>query len=117
MTESSSTIPLRTALLRGLRGHCPACGEGRLFGRFLKPVASCNACGRDWTLQASDDFPAYLVILLLGHLLVPIVVEANLSYDLPMITQMLLWPAIALAGALTMIQPAKGFVIALIWAR
>lgn len=108
---------LKQALLRGLRGRCPACGEGRLFGRFLKPVAACSHCARDWTLQPSDDFPAYLVILLLGHLLVPIVVEVNLSYDVSMVAQMLLWPVIALAMALTMIQPAKGFVIALLWAR
>lgn len=119
MTDSHCTTKpdLRTALLRGLRGKCPSCGEGRLFGRFLKPVSACSACGENWTVQPADDFPAYLVILLLGHLLVPIVVEVNLSYDLSMIVQMLLWPAIALMGSLAMIQPAKGFVIALIWAR
>jgi uncharacterized protein (DUF983 family) len=105
------------ALRRGLGGTCPACGKAPLFGRFLKPVQCCASCGRDWTLQRSDDFPAYLVVLVLGHLLIPVVVEVNIWFDMSMLAQMLLWPAIAAAAALALIQPAKGFVIALIWAR
>ena len=114
---TSDSPPLRQALGRGLKGRCPACGAGRLFGRFLKPVAACDACGRDWTVQPADDFPAYLSVLLSGHLLIPIVVEANLHYDLPTAVQMTLWPAAGAALALGLIQPMKGFVIALIWAR
>lgn len=119
MTHASDVaVPtLWQALKRGLAGKCPACGEARLFGRFLKPVSCCAACGRDWTLQRSDDFPAYLVVLVLGHLLIPIVVEFNLLFDVSNVVQMLLWPAIAATAALFMLQPAKGFVIALIWAR
>ncbi len=109
--------PLRQSLFRGLKGRCPACGKGKLFGRFLKPVDACSGCGRDWTVQTADDFPAYLSILLAGHVLVPLVVEANLHYDLPLAVQMALWPAAAAAFALALIQPMKGFVIALIWAR
>ena len=118
MTHATDTAPtLWQALKRGLAGKCPACGEARLFGRFLKPVPHCASCGRDWTAYRADDFPAYLVVLVLGHLLIPIVVEVNLSYDVSLLTQMWLWPALALAGALAMLQPAKGFVLALLWAR
>lgn len=119
MTQTSEAAhpTLWHALRRGLAGKCPACGEARLFGRFLKPVPCCASCGCDWTVQRSDDFPAYLVVLVLGHLLIPLVVEVNLMFDVSTGLQMLLWPAIAVAGVLAMIQPAKGFVIALIWAR
>lgn len=118
MTQASDTAPtLWQSLRRGLAGKCPACGNAPLFGRFLKPVACCASCSRDWTVQRSDDFPAYLVVLVLGHLLIPVVVEVNIWFDMSMLAQMLLWPAIAVAAALAMIQPAKGFVIALIWAR
>jgi len=114
----AATAPkLTDALKRGVMCRCPACGKGRLFGRFLKPVAACDHCGRDWTIQRADDFPAYLVILLLGHLLVPIVVAANMRYALPMGAQMIGWPIVTAILALLMIQPMKGFVIALIWAR
>jgi uncharacterized protein (DUF983 family) len=119
MTQTSEAAQptLWQALRRGLAGKCPACGAARLFGRFLKPVTCCTACGRDWTIQRADDFPAYLVVLVLGHLLIPVVVEVNIWFDVSTVAQMLLWPALATIAALSMIQPAKGFVIALIWAR
>lgn len=107
----------RAAMLRGAKGLCPACGEARLFGRFLKPVAQCPACGQDWSVQTADDLPAYLVILILGHLLVPFIVETNLRYDVSTTIQMILWPGIALTAALLMIQPMKGAVIGYQWAR
>ena len=59
------------ALARGLRGRCPRCGEARLFRRWLKPLASCPACAVDWMPQQADDFPAYISILVTGHLLAP----------------------------------------------
>ena len=81
------------------------------------PVAACAACGQDWSHQSADDFPAYLVIILLGHLLLPIVIEVNHLFAPGMVTQMILWPALAGTLALLLIQPAKGAVIAFQWAR
>ena len=119
MTDHSPTDPrdLRTAVLRGVKGKCPACGDAALFGRFLKPVSHCPACGQGWTHQRADDLPAYLVVLILGHVLVPLVVAANLRFDMAMWIQMTLWPGLALLFAMLMIQPAKGAVIGLQWAR
>ncbi|WP_340317700.1 DUF983 domain-containing protein [Rhizorhabdus argentea] len=108
---------VRAAMTFGAKGECPACGKARLFARFLKPVGHCPGCGQDWTLHSADDLPAYLVVLILGHVLVPFVVAANLRFDLPMWAQMTLWPALALVLAMLMIQPAKGAVIGLQWAR
>src|SRR3569623_3444949 len=39
MTQTFSAAPPAKAsepLMRGLRGRCPACGEGRMFRKFLK---------------------------------------------------------------------------------
>ena len=33
------------ALTRGALCRCPRCGEGRLFGKFLKVVDVCDVCG------------------------------------------------------------------------
>nr|WP_093453520.1 DUF983 domain-containing protein [Sphingomonas sp. YR710] len=115
-----STLPvrdLRNALSRGFKGHCPACGEARLFGRFLKPVPHCPACGQDWSVQTADDLPAYLVVLLVGHLLAPFIVALNLRFDVSTAIQMALWPTMALVMSMLLIQPVKGMVIALQWAR
>lgn len=119
MTHGSPTLDRdwRSAMRRGTRGACPACGEAPLFGRFLKPVGHCPACGQNWTLHSADDMPAYLVVLIIGHILVPFVVAANLRFDISMGVQMALWPAIALILAMVIIQPAKGAVIGFQWAR
>lgn len=116
----NSTLPvrdLRSALSRGFKGRCPACGEARLFGRFLKPVPHCPACGQDWSVQTADDLPAYLVVLLVGHLLAPFIVALNLRFDISTAIQMALWPSLALVMSMLLIQPIKGAVIALQWAR
>ncbi len=66
--------------------------------------------------QRADDFPAYLVILILGHVLVPIVVLVNMTWDLPLGAQMVGWCLLAVLIAVLMIRPAKGAVIGAQWA-
>lgn len=104
-------------LPRALAGRCPACGAAPLFRAFLKPVDQCQACGQDWRHQQADDFPAYIVILVLGHVLLPIVISVNMAGMLTMTGQMVLWPLLTGALALAMIQPVKGAVIAWQWSR
>ena len=65
-----SAYPLIKAVVRGLRGRCPSCGEGALFYRYLKVSPACPACGHDLDQYPSDDGPAYFTILLVGHLAV-----------------------------------------------
>ncbi|TZG29049.1 DUF983 domain-containing protein [Sphingomonas montanisoli] len=116
MTEAAER-PLVPALILGLKGRCPSCGEAPLFGRFLRPLPECPSCGQDWTPQRADDLPAYIVVLTVGHVLAPFICAMNLSYDVSMLVQMILWPGLALVMSLAMIQPVKGAVIALQWAR
>lgn len=117
LPRNDATRPLRPALALALRGRCPACGEGRMFARFLKPAHACCHCGQAWDQSRADDFPAYIVILLLGHLLVPLMIEVNAALDIPLGLQALLWPALAILLAVAMIQPVKGAVIAFQWSR
>src|SRR5215204_5049731 len=83
--------PLIPSVLRGLKGQCPACGDGKLFWRYLKVCNRCEACDHDLARYPADDGPAYLTILLVGHLLVaplllfPIVWESSPLYSLPLI--------------------------------
>ena len=67
----NAPVSLPKALWRGFTMKCPNCGQGHLFGRFLKVVDSCEVCGEDYTPQRADDLPAYLVIAIVGHLVVP----------------------------------------------
>lgn len=105
------------AIRLGLKCRCPSCGKAPLFRRYLKPIAHCPACIQDFTHQRADDLPAYLVILLLGHILVPLVVEVERHMSPPVAFQMIFWPLLAAVLALLMLQPVKGAVIGLQWAR
>lgn len=109
--------PFGPALRHALRCRCPACGNAPLFAGFLTPVDHCRACGQSWRDHRADDFPAYIVILLLGHLLVPTMIEVNIAFAVPMAVQIVLWPAIGLMLCLLMIRPAKAGVIAYQWSR
>jgi uncharacterized protein (DUF983 family) len=108
--------PLRRSLLRGLSGHCPACGKGKLFWKYLKVNGRCEVCDTDLARYPADDGPAYLTILLVGHLVVapllffPIVWRSNPVYSLPII----LLPLAALTLAL--LPRIKGGWIALMYA-
>jgi uncharacterized protein (DUF983 family) len=83
--------PLTPSIFRGARGRCPACGTGKLFWKYLKVSERCAACDEDLARYPADDGPAYLTILVVGHLVVapllffPIVWRANPAYTLPLI--------------------------------
>lgn len=115
MNRSYLPATFRDAALRGLKCQCPRCGGAPLFRRWLKPVDSCAACGQDWTHQKADDFPAYIAILLTGHLMgflmIPLVTEFDLS--VPALIAILMTGSSALM--LAMLQPVKGAVIAAQW--
>ena len=89
-----------TAMKRGLRGRCPRCGEGRLFRAFLKVADACDRCGQDFSGHRADDLPAYLVIVIVGHIVVPLALSIETNYAPPVALQ----------------QPVKGAVVGLQWA-
>ena len=108
-------ISLTTALTRGFSMRCPNCARGHLFGRFLKVVAHCEACCEDYTAQRADDFPAYLVILVVGHIVVPALLAVAVAYDPPAWLQLAIWLPITLFASLGLLQPTKGAIVALQW--
>lgn len=119
MLQQSTSAGLPASFLaaaaRGARGRCPRCGEARLFGRWLKPLASCPACHQDWRHQQADDFPAYIAILLTGHILAPVIIAMVADWALaPGAIALILIP-LTVVTMLAMLQPSKGAVIAAQW--
>lgn len=102
-------------LLRGLRGRCPACGEGRLFRAFAKVVEHCPHCGEALHHHRADDFPAYLTIVLVGHIVVPLTLYVEVAYAPSYWTHALIWGPVVLGLALGLLQPIKGAIVALQW--
>jgi uncharacterized protein (DUF983 family) len=112
---ATGSISLAKAMLRGFRGKCPNCGEGHMFGRFLKVAVSCDHCGEDLSHQRADDFPAYLVMVVVGHLVVPAILAIETAYAPPVWLQLSVWLPVTLFASLALLQPTKGAIVGLQW--
>jgi uncharacterized protein (DUF983 family) len=103
------------ALWRGFRSRCPACGQGRMFGTFLKVNDACPACGEELHHHRADDFPSYLVIVIVGHIVVPLVLAVETHFAPPYWVHWTLWLPLTLGLTLGLLQPVKGAVVAAQW--
>jgi uncharacterized protein (DUF983 family) len=115
MSTTPEPVTLARALWRGLRMRCPNCGRASLFGSFLKVVDHCPACGEDFSHHRADDFPPYLVIIALGHVVVPGVLAVEIAYAPPIWLEYLIWLPFVAIAAIALLQPTKGAVVALQW--
>jgi uncharacterized protein (DUF983 family) len=104
------------SMKRGFRGRCPRCGEGKMFRAFLKVDTNCSVCGQDFTAHRADDLPAYLVIVIVGHVLVPVMLMIETNYSPPVALQLSIYLPITLIASLVLLQPVKGTVVGLQWA-
>jgi uncharacterized protein (DUF983 family) len=105
-----------TSLKRGFRGRCPRCGGGKIFRAFLKVADRCSACGLDLTPHRADDLPAYLVIVIVGHIVVPLALMIETNYSPPVALQLAIYLPLTLIASLLLLQPVKGAVVAAQWA-
>jgi uncharacterized protein (DUF983 family) len=115
-TDAQSATTTTQAMQRGFLGRCPHCGKGRMFRAFLKVADNCPVCGEELHHQRADDFPAYVVIVIVGHILVPLVLMVETHLAPPYWVGMTLWPACVVVLSLALIQPVKGAIVAMQWA-
>jgi uncharacterized protein (DUF983 family) len=115
IVSTSASSGASAVVMRGLRGVCPACGHGRMFRKFLKVADECPECGEELHHHRADDFPAYLDIVIVGHILVPIVLAVETEIAPRLWLSMTMWPLIALVMTLAFLQPIKGAVVAMQW--
>jgi uncharacterized protein (DUF983 family) len=117
MRSDPDPRPTGEALRRGLRGRCPACGRGNLFSRFLKVTERCAACGEELHHQRADDAPAYFVILIVGHIVVPLALMVETAFAPPLWLAFSLWLPLTLVLSLLLLQPVKGAIVGWQWAH
>lgn len=115
MLSTDLPATFRQAAMRGVAGHCPRCGKAGLFARWLKPVEDCPTCLQDWSYQRADDFPAYVAIIVTGHLLAPLIIFLVSHFDLGVAAMLAILLPLSVAMMLGMLQPAKGAIIAAQW--
>ncbi|MFW8636329.1 DUF983 domain-containing protein [Cribrihabitans pelagius] len=108
---------LKPALLNGLRLRCPSCGQGKLLHSYLKVNDGCAHCGEALHHQRADDGPAYLTILVVGHILgfALHIIYVQLRPD-PW-TLAILMSVITVGASLVLLPRMKGLVVAYQWAK
>lgn len=105
--------PIGMPISRGLRGRCPACGEGRLFQGFLEVRPACEKCGLDYSFADAGDGPAVFVILLGGAIVVFAALMTEVVYQPPYWLHAMLWLPLILLVTLMPLRLIKGLLIAL----
>jgi uncharacterized protein (DUF983 family) len=112
---SEAVHPVAPAVLRGLSEHCPACGQGQLFWKYLKVNGRCQACDEDLSRYPADDGPAYVTILLTGHLIVAPMLLFPVMWKNPAISLPIIFALLAIA-TLAVLPRIKGGWIGLMYA-
>jgi len=113
MTDSSDEAPGRTlaAMWRGWRRRCPVCGERPLYGKYLKQVDRCDHCGTALGEIRADDFPPYLTIVVVGHIIVPAIVLTERAFAPETWMHMVIWLPLTLLLMLWFLPRLKGVAI------
>jgi len=113
MNDDQAHWPPVEPIAAGLKGHCPRCGEGRLFSGFLSVGKRCGVCGLDYSFADAGDGPAVFVILLIGFLVVGLALWLEVSYGPPLWLHLLLWIPLTVVLSLVALRLIKGVLITL----
>ncbi len=116
-TAAAEERPLRPALLRGWRRRCPQCGAGPMLKGYLKVRDACPVCGEALHHHRADDGPAYLTILIVGHIMAPsILIVFTVFRPEPMILATGFTIG-CVALSLYLLPRLKGALVAFQWAK
>ncbi len=97
------------------RCKCPRCGTGDLYhpGFSMRVRDVCPQCDLNLSAHDSADGPAVFLIFILGFLLVPLALAAELVFAPPLWAHALGTGILALGLTLGSLRPLKAYVIAL----
>lgn len=108
--------PWTSAVLRGFRRCCPACGQGKLFSGYLSVAPACSVCGLELHHQRADDAPPYLTIFVVGHIIIPLMLFVEKMWHPDLWIHFILWLPLTTFLSLWLLPRIKGVVIGLQWA-
>jgi len=105
--------PPLSAVKTGIACRCPRCGQGKLYSGFLTLAESCAVCHLNLAEADSGDGPAVFLIFILGAIAVPLAFYLQFGLALPEWLTMSILALVVLGGALLLLRPAKGIMVAL----
>ncbi|MEI4263249.1 DUF983 domain-containing protein [Roseovarius sp. D0-M9] len=120
MTENTTAMEERAlwpALRKGFRCKCPNCGSGPLLKSYLKVRDTCPVCREDLSQHRADDGPAYLTILIVGHIMAPALHIAFVQFRPEPMVLFTVFAVGCIGLSLYLLPRLKGAVVAFQWAR
>lgn len=108
---------VRPALGRGWRRKCPNCGSGALLKSYLKVNDTCTACRQELHHHRADDGPAYLTILIVGHIMVVLLHFTFVTWRPEPLTLFTIFAVGSVGLSLYLLPRLKGAMIGLQWAK
>jgi uncharacterized protein (DUF983 family) len=110
-------VGLATAILRGFRGRCPRCGEGKLFSGFLQQVDKCAVCGQPLAGFNVGLLLPFVVITLVAHVIIFVMLDMELNERASPLIYMAVLVPLSVVVPLAIIRPVKGALIGFLWSR
>ncbi len=109
--------PLWPAVYKGWRRKCPSCGNGPVLKGYLKVRHSCPVCHEEFFHHRADDGPAYLTILIVGHLMAPMLHIAFVTWRPEPLVLFTIFAIGTVALSLYLLPRLKGALIGFQWSR
>ena len=116
-TRAAAEPPLSRLLWRGFRMRCPRCGEGAALRNYLKVRDACPECGEELHHARADDGPAYLTILVVGHLMAPLILWFYPAFRPSPLVTAAVFSLFCVALSLYLLPRFKGIIVAVQWAN
>ncbi len=115
--DRSDEREVRPALMRGWRRRCPSCGSGPLMKGYLTVRKSCPVCSEELHHHRADDGPAYLTILIVGHLMAPALLWAFTTFRPDPMILATVFTVGCTALSLYLLPRLKGVIVGFQWAK
>jgi len=109
--------PTWPAVLKGWRRTCPSCGKGQLLCGYLTVRDTCTVCHQELHHHKADDGPAYLTILIVGHLMAPLLHIFFVTWRPEPLVLFSIFGVGGVAVSLYLLPRLKGVIVAIQWAR
>lgn len=119
MTDTTAIAQRETkpAIWRGWRRTCPNCGTGPLLSGYLKVRSHCPVCHEDLSHHRADDGPAYLTILLVGHLMAPLLHIVFVHFRPEPLVLITIFGVGCVTLSLYLLPRLKGAIVGYQWAK
>jgi uncharacterized protein (DUF983 family) len=104
------------SIWRGTLCRCPHCGKGKLFRSYLNVADQCASCGEELKYHRADDFPPYIAITIVGHVIIFLMMHMDMEYQISPMFYLLTMIPLAIVMSLALLPPIKGAIVGWQWA-